>query len=854
MKKETISTFSGGLNYDLNPITTPNNVLTDCVNGSFVTFNGDELALQNDAGNTKIIIPVKDSGGNPAEMWEGDYDFSIGSIVYMPEDHATYYQRTGTDDTEPTTLIGWSKFEPEYVKLTDRFYPLGIKEYGGVLYIVSACDYYTIDLTAVDWDPTHPYNIGEIVKYKGYYFKSIIDNNLTSLADPIFTEDEQNILLYRDNAIISFESGWDWLNESEWGERIQKVEFGSYPSPEFSGTTQEDGIEMIYNGATQGSLYKSVVISNSIFKSGRYINFSKGAGNIDTSFVSYFDVNSSKITKLYRVKLWHQLNNGFLDLTSDVWSKYIAFRNTKQTTLKVASTVNATSITVASTEGFPESGTLVINNLFYSYGRKTETTFEEVNIDVVYPVNQRIYLKLSDFWFNEPTFVYFCPNQYKGKLAISVEIEPLDVFDFGFIDLEYNSGSKQYILTLPINVKRSGNITIPSVHAELYMDGIFKDEKNDIPVVNGVTQIQFTLSEEIYKEKVIDYKIIPNLLVEGFTYRTSREEGVNLYIENFPSEYTNKYILSGSRLITSILDDVKFILEEGDCDPKTGIKSYNQVTLQNSSGSWLDENLSISENRHVLLRGDTVKLEGDILIGRFTVTTNGYPDTLTGTVGDNLLGAFKSILVNVPETSCSTVELTVRPSNEANNVFVTQNGELLESTTKIVEGKPTSYVFNVIPGTPFLVDMYKDGFIFPIAGYQTITEASGFDYALVADIMFTPIKISSLDYIVKANWETLTAISGLSLITLQPDPRLGSESIELTFKTSEYKGEGYITINSSTIVIVSMSINESSNVTGITYANIGDPDSICELNNILFNSIYKFRLSGLGPGEDIKTY
>ena len=87
MRKEAINTFQEGLNYDLNPITTPNNVLTDCVNGTFITFNGDELALQNDAGNTKILIP-------------------------------------GTKDS--------------YVKLSPGFYPLGVKEYGGVLYIVSA--------------------------------------------------------------------------------------------------------------------------------------------------------------------------------------------------------------------------------------------------------------------------------------------------------------------------------------------------------------------------------------------------------------------------------------------------------------------------------------------------------------------------------------------------------------------------------------------------------------------------------------------------------------------------------------------------------------------------------------------
>ena len=55
MKRDSVNTFSGGLTYDVNPITTPNNILTDAVNGTFITFNGDEMALQNDAGNTTIV-------------------------------------------------------------------------------------------------------------------------------------------------------------------------------------------------------------------------------------------------------------------------------------------------------------------------------------------------------------------------------------------------------------------------------------------------------------------------------------------------------------------------------------------------------------------------------------------------------------------------------------------------------------------------------------------------------------------------------------------------------------------------------------------------------------------------------
>ena len=64
---------------DLNPLTTPNSVLTDVLNGTMITFNGNEFVLQNDMGN---------------------------GIV-------------------------------ERAKLSPGFLPLGVKEYGGIIYVAS---------------------------------------------------------------------------------------------------------------------------------------------------------------------------------------------------------------------------------------------------------------------------------------------------------------------------------------------------------------------------------------------------------------------------------------------------------------------------------------------------------------------------------------------------------------------------------------------------------------------------------------------------------------------------------------------------------------------------------------------
>lgn len=54
IRQNTVNTFTGGLVSDLESLSTPNNVLTDCLNGTISTFNGNADALQTDMGNAKI--------------------------------------------------------------------------------------------------------------------------------------------------------------------------------------------------------------------------------------------------------------------------------------------------------------------------------------------------------------------------------------------------------------------------------------------------------------------------------------------------------------------------------------------------------------------------------------------------------------------------------------------------------------------------------------------------------------------------------------------------------------------------------------------------------------------------------
>lgn len=76
-KNEATNTFTEGLVMDLNPLTTPNNVLTNCLNGTLITYNGNEYVLQNDMGNGRVETAYLPSGYVPIGIKES------GGIIYV---------------------------------------------------------------------------------------------------------------------------------------------------------------------------------------------------------------------------------------------------------------------------------------------------------------------------------------------------------------------------------------------------------------------------------------------------------------------------------------------------------------------------------------------------------------------------------------------------------------------------------------------------------------------------------------------------------------------------------------------------------------------------------------------------
>lgn len=76
-RQEATNTFQEGMVMDFNPLTTPNNVVTNCLNGTLITFNGNEYVLQNDMGNGRVETAYLPEGYVPLGTAE------LGGIIYI---------------------------------------------------------------------------------------------------------------------------------------------------------------------------------------------------------------------------------------------------------------------------------------------------------------------------------------------------------------------------------------------------------------------------------------------------------------------------------------------------------------------------------------------------------------------------------------------------------------------------------------------------------------------------------------------------------------------------------------------------------------------------------------------------
>lgn len=75
--EQAVNTMSKGLQLDINPMVQNNDTMSDCLNGTIVTMNGNEVILQNDMGNRRVNNAFLPPGYQPIGIKE------YGGIIYI---------------------------------------------------------------------------------------------------------------------------------------------------------------------------------------------------------------------------------------------------------------------------------------------------------------------------------------------------------------------------------------------------------------------------------------------------------------------------------------------------------------------------------------------------------------------------------------------------------------------------------------------------------------------------------------------------------------------------------------------------------------------------------------------------
>lgn len=155
MSKEIKSnTFSNGLMMDLHPINTPNTVLTDNLNGTIITYDGNEHVLQNDMGNYKL----KDCQLKPNYIPIGlkEYAGILYIVSYNPlDEHVEIGTYPSPEIKTPSSYNGVKKELSTFDNLSGKFLYSELEKPQGVIWYdeklkIHPGDYYKITTDAFD--------------------------------------------------------------------------------------------------------------------------------------------------------------------------------------------------------------------------------------------------------------------------------------------------------------------------------------------------------------------------------------------------------------------------------------------------------------------------------------------------------------------------------------------------------------------------------------------------------------------------------------------------------------------------------------------------------------------------------
>ena len=201
------NTFSEGLVMDFAPEVTKNNCLTNALNATLVTMNGNELQLQNDMGNGKVYKAELPEGYVPLGTTE------LGGIIYIVSYNPfTNKCQIGSFPSPQRVTYSTTKYQEDYK----------VSTFDTDKYILSEQSlnpgdkfYFTVSSDIVPYIyPGNDNSVYRFIKVKAALLSN--DNKLVYLNIP------PNKLLYqqKDRTEIENNSSWNILNTKISGKPI----------------------------------------------------------------------------------------------------------------------------------------------------------------------------------------------------------------------------------------------------------------------------------------------------------------------------------------------------------------------------------------------------------------------------------------------------------------------------------------------------------------------------------------------------------------------------------------------------------------------------------------------------------
>lgn len=268
-RKETTNVFTEGMVSDINPLVTPNNVLTNALNATLITMNGNENVLQNDMGNAKVDTAFLPSGYVPVGMKEH------GGIIYVASHNPITKKSQIGSFPSPQQLFNGEDLNVKNINIDFNNF---IEEKGGIPYIKA--EYYKeklfVDKITGTARKFHP----------GDKFILTVD----SIDQEIIQAVKDGVINFR-LGIMTSSGDIDYVDESKL--RIYPEDKGFWIFCYTQGKTVEELLKnkeviQIYNAKTSGELlliveYKTIQAFNLI----RQYSFSEDS--IQVKFFGKFD-------------------------------------------------------------------------------------------------------------------------------------------------------------------------------------------------------------------------------------------------------------------------------------------------------------------------------------------------------------------------------------------------------------------------------------------------------------------------------------------------------------------------------------------------------------------------------------